>query len=126
MVAPARPLLTKPYPPNMIDRTTSRAPADSMRSTDPVVGPDAEQTFFTDPALDRLAGMVLALAAEVHVLRDRLALAEAALAERGVLDPARLDAAVPEGALEARLAAERAAFVRHLFEGLPGRLASRS
>jgi hypothetical protein len=97
-----------------------------MRSTDPVVGPDAEQTFFADPAIDRLVGMVLALAAEVHVLRDRLALAEAALAERGVLDPARLDAAVPEGALEERLAAERAAFVRHLFEGLPGRLASRS
>ena len=87
-----------------------------MRSTDPVVGPEAEQTFFADPAIDRLVGMVFALTAEVHVLRDRLALLEAALAERGAIDPARLDVAVPE----------RAALVRHVFEGLPGRLASKS
>jgi hypothetical protein len=97
-----------------------------MRSTDPVVGPEAEQTFFADPAIDRLVGMVFALTAEVHVLRDRLALLEAALAERGAIDPARLDVAVPEGALEQRLAEQRTAFVRHVLEGVPGRLASKS
>jgi len=97
-----------------------------MQSTDPVVGPDAEQTFFADPAIDRLLTMVFSLTAEVHVLRDRLALLESSLAGRGVLDAAQLDDAAPEGALEARLAAERAALVRHVFEGLPGRLASRS
>jgi hypothetical protein len=97
-----------------------------MRSTDPVVGPEAEQTFFADPAIDRLVGMVFALTAEVHVLRDRLALLEAALAERGAIDPARIDVVVPEGALEERLAEQRAALVRHVFEGLPGRLASKS
>jgi hypothetical protein len=97
-----------------------------MRSTDPVVGPEAEQTFFADPAIDRLVGMVFALTAEVHVLRDRLALLEAALAARGVVDPARLDVAVPEGALEQRLAEQRTAFVRHVLEGVPGRLASKS
>ena len=32
-----------------------------MRSTDPVVGPEAEQTFFADPAIDRLVGMVFAI-----------------------------------------------------------------
>ena len=97
-----------------------------MHSTDPVVGPQAEQTFFADPAVDRLLGMVFSLTAEVHVLRDRLALLESALAERGALDAAKLDHAVPEGALESRLGADRTALVRHVFEGLPGRLASKS
>ena len=97
-----------------------------MNSTDPVVGPQAEQTFFADPAIDRLVGMVLALTAEVHVMRDRLALLEDALEKRGVVDIAKLDTAIPEGALEARIAAERAALVQHVLEGLPGRLASKS
>ena len=97
-----------------------------MRSTDPVVGPQAEQTFFADPAIDRLVGMVFALAAEVHVLRDRMRLLEDALAQRGIVDPAALDAAIPDGALEGRIAGDRAALVRHVLEGLPGRLASKS
>jgi hypothetical protein len=97
-----------------------------MNSTDPVVGPEAEQTFFADPAIDRLVGMVLALTAEVHVLRDRQRLLEDVLAQRGIVDPGVLDTAIPEGALEARLAGDRAALVRHVFEALPGRLASKS
>jgi len=97
-----------------------------MHSTDPIVGPQAEQTFFADPAVDRLLGMVFSLTAEVHVLRDRLALLESALAERGIVERAQLDDAVPEAALEAQLGASRAALVRHVFEGLPGRLASKS
>jgi hypothetical protein len=95
-------------------------------STDPVVGPNAEQAFFADPAIDRLVGMIFSLTAEVHVLRDRLALLEDALKERGLVDTSLLDSAVPEGALEARIAKERAALVQHVFEGLPGRLASKS
>jgi hypothetical protein len=96
-----------------------------MKSTDPVVGPQAEQTFFADPAIDRLVGMVFALTAEVHVMRDRLALLEDALSRRGI-DLSALDNAVPEGALEAKLAADRTALVQHLLEALPGRLASKS
>jgi len=97
-----------------------------MKSTDPVVGPQAEQTFFADPAIDRLVGMVFALTAEVHVLRDRLALLEEALKQSGVVDIAALDVAIPEGALEARIAADRTALVQNILEGLPGRLASKS
>ena len=96
-----------------------------MKSTDPVVGPNAEQTFFADPAIDRLVGMVFALTAELHVMRDRLALLEDALSRRGI-DLSALDNAVPEGALEAKLAADRTALVQHLLEALPGRLASKS
>ena len=96
-----------------------------MKSTDPVVGPQAEQIFFADPAIDRLVGMVFALTAEVHVMRDRLALLEDALEQHGI-DLSTLASAVPEGALEARIAADRTALVQHVLDGLPGRLASKS
>jgi hypothetical protein len=97
-----------------------------MMSTDPVVGPEAEQMFFADPAVDRLVGMVFALTAEVHVLRDRMRLLEEVLERNGIVKAGALEATIPEGALEARLAAERAALVRHVLEALPGRLASKS
>lgn len=70
-----------------------------------------EQVFFDDPAIDRLAGVVYALAAETWVLRDRVRRLEAALA------PATLESAPePEG-----LAEERKAFVAALMEPLLGR-----
>ena len=75
-----------------------------------------EQTFFPDPALDRAFGVVMALAQEVWVLRDRVAAMEAQLADRGVLDIAKLD---EEPRADAR-AAERDAFVEHLLHNLLG------
>lgn len=75
-----------------------------------------EQTFFPDPALDRAFGVVMALAQEVWVLKDRVAALEAQLAERGALDIARLN---QEPATDER-AAEREAFVRHLMQNLLG------
>ena len=75
-----------------------------------------EQTFFPDPALDRAFGVVMALAQEVWVLKDRVAALEAQLAARGALDIARLD---EEPAGDER-AAEREAFVRHLLQNLLG------
>jgi hypothetical protein len=75
-----------------------------------------EQTFFPDPALDRAFGVVMSLAQEVWVLRDRLAGMEAQLAERGVLDVKKLN---EEPAGDER-AAEREAFVAHLMQNLLG------
>jgi len=75
-----------------------------------------EQTFFPDPALDRAFGVVMALAQEVWVLRDRMAAMEAQLAERGVLQIERLN---EEPARDER-AAEREAFVAHLMQHLLG------
>jgi hypothetical protein len=75
-----------------------------------------EQTFFPDPALDRAFGVVMALAQEVWVLRDRVAAMEAQLAERGALDLARLN---EEPRTDER-AAERDAFVAHLMQNLLG------
>jgi hypothetical protein len=75
-----------------------------------------EQTFFPDPALDRAFGVVMALAQEVWVLRDRVAAMEAQLAERGALDVAGLN---EEPRTDER-AAERDAFVAHLMQNLMG------
>jgi len=75
-----------------------------------------EQTFFPDPALDRAFGVVMALAQEVWVLKDRVAALEAQLAARGALDIARLN---EEPAGDER-AAEREALVRHLLQNLLG------
>ena len=75
-----------------------------------------EQTFFPDPALDRAFGVVMALAQEVWVMRDRLAAMEAQLAERGVLQVEKLNA---EPAGDER-ATEREAFVQHLMQNLLG------
>ena len=75
-----------------------------------------EQTFFPDPALDRAFGVVMALAQEVWVLRDRVAAMEAQLAERGALDVAKLN----EEPRADDLAAERDAFVAHLMQNLTG------
>ena len=75
-----------------------------------------EQTFFPDPGLDRAFGVVMALAQEVWVLRDRVAAMEAQLAERGVLQIEKLN---EEPARDER-AAEREAFVAHLMQNLLG------
>ena len=75
-----------------------------------------EQTFFPDPALDRSFGVVMALAQEVWVLRDRMAAMEAQLAERGVLQIDRLN----EEPVADERAAEREAFVAHLMQSLLG------
>jgi hypothetical protein len=75
-----------------------------------------EQTFFQDPALDRAFAVVMALAQEVWVLKDRVAALEAQLAERGALDLNKLG---EEPAGDER-AAEREAFVRNLMQQLLG------
>ncbi len=75
-----------------------------------------EQTFFPDPALDRAFGVVMALAQEVWVLRDRVSAMEAQLAERGALDIAKLN---EEPRSDERVA-ERDAFVAHLMQNLLG------
>lgn len=83
-----------------------------------------EQTFFADPALDRAFGVVLALATEVYVLRDRIAALEAQLAARGLLDRTALEAEPSPAELAAR-AADRDAFVAHLMQHLLGHQVSK-
>ncbi len=96
----------------------------SAPATAPGFTPRPEQTFFADPALDRVLGVVMALAAEVYVLRDRQGALERQLVERGALDLARLDAE-PTAAETAAMKADRDAFVAHLMSSVLGLQASK-
>jgi len=75
-----------------------------------------EQTFFPDPALDRAFGVVMALATEVWVLKDRVAALEAQLGARGLVDRDALSREPAEDAVRE----EREAFVAHLMQNLMG------
>ncbi len=91
-----------------------------MRLSETLLEDRAEQTFFEDPALDRAFGVVMALATEVYVLRDRLRALERVLDEKGVIERANLDAATDDSE---RLAAaeDRDAFVEGLMINLLGK-----
>jgi hypothetical protein len=90
----------------------------------PVGGtPRPEQTFFADPAIDRALGVVMALATEVYVLRDRLGAVERQLAERGSLDVERLNAE-PAASETAARNNDCDAFVAHIMSSVLGVQAS--
>lgn len=95
-----------------------------MDDATPSADERAEQVFFADPALDRAFGVVMALATEVQVLRDRVAALERQLERGGQLDRVALDAE-PAAEELAQSKADREAFVRHLMNPLLGRQASR-
>ncbi len=71
-------------------------------------------TFFPDPNVDRLLGVVMELAAEVYVLRDRLHTIEYLLARSGAVDPHEIDSFEPTEAERARRLAERDALVARI------------
>lgn len=81
--------------------------------------PLPELTFFEDPAIDRSFAVIMALATEVWVLKDRVMALEAALAESGAVDPAAL-AAEPEEDERSARSGERQAFVAGLLDNLTG------
>jgi hypothetical protein len=86
--------------------------------------PQAEQTFFEDEALDRAFGVVMTLASEVYVLRDRVHALERLLTDNGVIAEGALDAE-PDAAAIAERGADRNAFVAHLMQNLLGTQVSR-
>ncbi|GAB3273756.1 hypothetical protein [Kineosporia babensis] len=76
----------------------------------------------TPEDIDGMMRMMLELASEVWVLRDRFSVLEALLAERGTLSAADLDAYQPGADLAQHLDGERAAFVRRLLDAGAGRV----
>jgi len=78
-----------------------------------------EQTFFDDPALDRAFGVVMALATEVYVQRDRLRALERQLQEANVIKIADLDQE-PSDAERQADALDREQFVEGLLINLLG------
>jgi hypothetical protein len=87
--------------------------------------PRAEQTFFEDPAVDRVMAWVFALSTEVWVLRDRLQRLEMALQAQGGSAAAALASYEPTAEERAALARDRDAFTATLMEALLGRQVSK-
>jgi hypothetical protein len=85
---------------------------------------DLEQQFFDDPALDRVFGVVMALATEVYVLRDRQREMEKSLTKQGILETEQLNQEpTEEERMENRH--DRQAFVHHLMDHVSGKKASK-
>ncbi len=80
--------------------------------------PRPEQQFFDDPAVDRLLGIVMSLAAELWVVKDRQHVLESLLGDKEIVALAELDTFQPDEAHAARIAAERQAFVKSLMDNL--------
>ena len=85
-----------------------------------------EQTYFPDPAIDRVMGVVFNLAAELQVLRDRVRVLEHLLEAKGVVAPGAIDSFRGTDEQEQAVAADRRAYVRHVLEPVMGRAASRN
>ena len=71
-------------------------------------------TFFRDPAVDRMLGVVMELAGELYVVRDRLRTLEMLLEQRGTLSVADLDTYRPSTEEQSRRLAERDAFIQRI------------
>lgn len=80
---------------------------------------DQEQVFFSDPAIDRMLGVLMTLATEHYVLRNRVRALEEQLAHSGAVDRSRLSAEPGAGEAE-EIAADAAEFVAALMEPLLG------
>ena len=79
-----------------------------------------EQTFFDDPALDRAFGVVMALATEVYVQRDRLRALERQLQDANVIKIDDLDQEPSDAERQAN-AIDREQFVEGLLINLLGK-----
>jgi hypothetical protein len=77
-------------------------------------GREPEQTFFADPAIDRAVAMIMTLAAELYVVKDRLRSLEVILERSNIIPEGALDHYVPESDEVKRGASERAAYVGEL------------
>ncbi len=104
----------------MSDANAARHAAKTAKREEP------ELVFFESDSVDRLAQMMLVMAAEMHVLRDRVRCLEFLLESKGQIDPQALEHFKPDERQAQVLAQEREAFVSHLFEVIDGRAKSTS
>ncbi|MSP67484.1 MAG: hypothetical protein EXQ96_05215 [Alphaproteobacteria bacterium] len=88
--------------------------------------PEIEQSYFQDPAIDRVLGMVFTLAAEVQVLRDRLQSIEYLLDAKGTIRRADIDGFAPTGRQSDELARDRREFVATFMANVLHQPASKS
>ena len=72
------------------------------------------QTFFSDPAIDRLVNVTLSLAAEVQILRDRQRALESLLRRSGIVSPEQIEGWQPEYPERIAADTEKDLFVRNV------------
>ncbi len=82
----------------------------------PLVGPDP--VYLENPVLDATVRMVVELAAQVWIERERRLALEAVLAARGVVGAGAVEGFKPDAAQSAALKAERARFIEDVFKDL--------
>lgn len=75
-------------------------------------------TFFKDPGLDQLYGVVVALTAEVSVLADRLETVERLLDEKGSVSRADIEAYRAGDAEEGERTERREGYIGRVFQAL--------
>ncbi len=80
--------------------------------------------YFSDPAVDRLLGMVLTLAEELSVTRDRLDSVERILAAHALLPEGGVDAFQPDDSADGQRRERRQAFIARLMRVLETELDS--
>ena len=71
-------------------------------------------TFFPDPNVDRVLAVVMELAAEMYVLRERVSTLERLLERSGTLLPSELDPYQPTDAERTQRLAERDALIARI------------
>ncbi len=74
----------------------------------------ADLTFFPDSHVDRVLGVVMELAGEVYVLKDRLRTLETLLEQKGTVTRADLDGYQPGEPERAERLAARDALIRRI------------
>ncbi|WP_446831750.1 hypothetical protein [Candidatus Foliamicus sp.] len=70
--------------------------------------------YFSDPAIDRLLGMMMTLIGEVSVLRDRLDSVERLIEKGGVFKREDIDAFVPDADAEAEREETRKRYIQRV------------
>jgi hypothetical protein len=78
----------------------------------------ADPVYLQDPVLDATVRMVVELAAQVWVERERRLVLESLLESRGVLSREAIESFKPDAAQTAVLKAERARFIEDVFKEL--------
>jgi hypothetical protein len=74
--------------------------------------------FFEEPGMDQLVSMMLELAAEVWVVKERVFVLESVLGQHGIAARDAVEAYVPTADEQQTLAAMRAAMTAQLFRTL--------
>ena len=81
----------------------------------------ADEQFLGDPMLDPVMKVVMALARELYVTRDRLGVIERILESKGTLTRDDIEQYVPDPATESEIHQARDAFIERLLEPAIGK-----